>query len=335
MSAPRLAALALGLAVPSLACNSAPAPSAAQEPAKAEAPTKDGAAAGGGLKGLFGRKDVAWKFDFKDPTPGPRAPVTGAMLVELGLSRVADVTALTDRLGLKCGDTSIRGMMEERRKVERKRIEDAKARGEDAVTAASWLNYKSKREANPQVRYSCPKTDSTALSDRVRPPSNGRILFVFDSAEHPLRHVSYQRTYMAPAGDAALADYQDAVAYYTKVYGPPAKVPSRELPTPAADGTVEIPPTVNFDAEWNYSDLTVKVGLLRYADLITVAERVEVPHGIRPDAPRDGKTAPPPSPTAPPSPAAPAPATPAPSPAPAAPGAPAQPAAAPAPSGSP
>ena len=334
MSAPRLAALALGLAVPSLACNSAPAPSAAQEPAKAEAPTKDGAAAGGGLKGLFGRKDVEWKFDFKDPPPGPRAPVTGAMLVELGLSRVADVTALTDRLGLKCGDTSIRGMMEERRKVERKRIEDAKARGEDAVTAASWLNYKSKREANPQVRYSCPKTDSTALTDRVRPPSNGRILFVFDSDKHPLRHVSYQRTYKGSEAAAALADYQDAVAYYTKVYGPPAKVPSRELPTPAADGTVEIPPTVNFDAEWNYSDLTVKVGLLRYADLITVAERVEVPHGIRPDAPRDGKTAPPPSPAAP-SPAAPAPATPAPSPAPAAPGAPAQPAAAPAPSGSP
>ncbi|MDC0669473.1 hypothetical protein POL58_17085, partial [Nannocystis sp. ncelm1] len=167
---------------------------------------------------------------------------------------------------------------------------EARARGEDAVTSASLLDRKSKREANPQVRYSCPKTRSEQLTDRPRPPSEGRLLFVFDSAEHPLRHVSYQRTSKDPA--PALADYQDAVAFYTGVYGPPTRTPSRELPAPDADGAVEIPVATNFETEWAFSDLLVKVSLLRYASLITVGERVEVPPGIRPDAPRLGKPAP-------------------------------------------
>ncbi|PCC75116.1 hypothetical protein SAMN02745121_03676 [Nannocystis exedens] len=282
---PRTPALAclLGLA----ACGAGEAPPA---PAPAPAVQPTAAPTGSGLAGLFGRKQPEWRFDFKDPRPGPRAPVTAAMHAEVGLHRVADAEALAARLGLTCGDTSIRASMEGRRKAERKRIEEARARGEDAVTAASWLDRKSKREANPQVRFSCPKTRSEQLTDRPRPPSEGRLLFVFDSAEHPLRHVSYQRTAKDPA--PALADYQDAVAHYTRVYGPPTRVPARELPAPAPDGTIDIPVATNFETEWAFSDLLVKVSLLRYASLITVGERVEVPPGIRPDAPRLGKPAP-------------------------------------------
>lgn len=265
--------------------DSAPAPTPA-----AEAPAADGSSVGKGLAGLFGRKEHEWRFDFKEPGAGPRAPVTAALHSEVGLFRVADAEALTERLGLRCGDTSIRATMEGRRKVERKRLEEARARGEDAVSAASWLDHKSKREANPQVRYSCPKTRSEQLTDRPRPPSEGRLLFVFDSAEHPLRHVSYQRTSKDAA--PAITDYQDAVAYYTGVYGPPTRTPGRELPQPDAKGGVEIPVATNFETEWAYSDLLVKVTLLRYANLITVGERVEVPPGIRPDAPRLGKPAP-------------------------------------------
>ncbi|MCY0993192.1 hypothetical protein OV203_39000 [Nannocystis sp. ILAH1] len=283
VSSSRITALAglLGLA----ACGADEAPPA---PAPVVAPAA--APSGSGLAGLFGRKDPEWRFEFKDPKPGPRAPVTAAMHAEVGLHRVADAEDLVARLGLTCGDTSIRASMEGRRKAERKRIEEARARGEDAVTAASWLARKSKREANPQVRFSCPKTRSVQLTDRPRPPSEGRLLFVFDSADHPLRHVSYQRT----AKDAvpALADYQDAVAHYTRVYGPPTKVPARELPQPDANGAIDIPVATNFETEWAFSDLLVKVSLLRYASLITVGERVEVPPGIRPDAPRLGKPAP-------------------------------------------
>jgi hypothetical protein len=235
-------------------------------------------------------EEPEWRLEFKDPRPGPRAPVTAAMHAELGRHRVADIEALTARLGLTCSDTSIRAMMEGRREAERKRVEEARARGEDAVTAASWLARKSKREANPQVRYSCPKTRSEQLTDRPRPPSEGRLLFVFDSAEHPLRHVSYQRTSKDPA--PALADYQDAVAYYTGVFGPPTRTPARELPEPDAGGAVEIPVATNFETEWAFSDLLIKVSLLRYSGLITVGERVEVPPGIRPDAPQLDKPAP-------------------------------------------
>lgn len=304
MTAPRLAVLALVLA----ACAQKPEPDAQAQPQEA-APADS---AGKDWGSVFGRgKDPEWKFDFKDPPPGARAPVTRAFHLELGQAMFPDAEALTKRLGLVCGDTSIRAMMDARRVAERKRIDEAKARGEDAVTAASWLNRKSKREANPQIRYSCVKTDSDKLGDRVRPPTQGRLLFVFDSAEHPLRHASFQRT--GKDTRAAILDYEDAVAYYTGVYGPAHKTPDRELPKPDAQGAVELPPATNFEHEWNYSDLTIRVGILRFNDMITVGERVEVPHGIRPDAPRLGKTdAPPAPPPAPPAAApadAPAPAT--------------------------
>lgn len=286
--APVLLAACLALLA---ACGSADTEPVAPTPA-AEAPAAG--QAGKGLAGLFGRKEVEWSFKFKEPGPGPRAPVTAALHSELGLTRFADAEALTARLGLRCGDTSIRATMEGRRTAERKRIEDARARGEDAITAASWLDHKSKREANPQVRYSCPKTPSEQLTDRPRPASEGRLLFVFDSAEHPLRHVSYQRTSKETA--AAIADYADAVAYYTGVFGPPTRTPTRELPVPDAGGALELPVATNFETEWSFSDLLVKVSILRYASLITVGERVEVPPGIRPDAPRLGKTDPAPEP---------------------------------------
>jgi hypothetical protein len=318
MSARRLAALALVLA----ACAQKPESDAQAQPQPEGAPAAE---PGKDWGSLFGRgKEPEWKFDFKDPPAGERAPVTRAFHLELGQAKFPDAEALTRRLGLVCGDTSIRAMMDARRVAERKRIEEAKARGEDAVTAASWLNRKSKREANPQIRYSCVKTDSAALGDRVRPPTQGRLLFVFDSADYPLRHASYQRT--GKDTRAAILDFDDAVAYYTGVYGPAHKTPDRELPRPDDRGVVELPPATNYEYEWNYADLTVRVGILRFNDMITVGERIEVPHGIRPDAPRLGKSTPDAAITPPAAPSTPPPAAPS-TPPPAAPAAPAQPAA--------
>jgi hypothetical protein len=225
-----------------------------------------------------------WTFDFKDPPAGPRAPTYAAFNVTVGTTKFSEIGPLVERLGLDCGDTSIRAMMDRRREKELARIDAAKARGEDAVTAASWIDRRSKREANPQVRYSCPKITADKLGDRTRAPSTGRLLYVFDSVDHPVRHASYQRTHQNHA--EALADFNETLAALTTIYGPPTRPMKSELPRPAADGTVEFPSAVSFEATWEYGDLLVRANILRYGKLVTVGERVEVPHGLRPDAPQ-------------------------------------------------
>lgn len=276
-----------------LACQapSQPTPAAATAPSKpVEEPTK---------KPL--KEAAEWAFEFKDPPAGPRAPTYNAFNVQLGTSKYDDVSALVGKLGLDCGDTSIRAMMDRRRDKEQKRMDEAKQNGEDAVTSASWMNRRSKREANPQVRFSCPKISAGQVGDRARLASNGRLLYVFDSVDYPVRHASYQRTHQDHA--AALKDFQDTVAALTKIYGPPTKPATGELPTPDKDGKVEFPSAINYDVSWEWSDLLVRTNILRYGKLVTVGERVEVPHGLRPDAPRFGAGAKPPEPLPTPTPA--------------------------------
>lgn len=291
-------ALALCLAGP-LAC-SEPAPATPPPPdanKPTDTPTKNAGSAANPLAGLAsllpGQKPPEWKYDFKDPGPGARAPVTLAFEAEIGSSMFPEVEALTTMRGYTCGDTSIRAMMDKRREVEKARIADAKARGEDAVTAASWVDKRSKREANPQLRYSCTKMTSDQLVDRPRVASSGRLLYIFDDATYPLRHASYQRTHKDQA--LALKDFEDTLAHLTRVYGPPTRTFKAELPKPDADGKVEFPTAMNFETSWEFADLLARVNVLRYGDLVTIGERVEVPHGLRPDAPRfvDGKLLPP------------------------------------------
>jgi hypothetical protein len=288
-----------GLACCASACNTPPAqPAPAAEPAKTAEPTKSAA-------------PDTWSFDFKEPGPGPRAPQTVAFGATVGVSMFPEVEALVKQRGLSCADTSVRAMMDRRREAEKAKVADAKARGEDAVTAASWVNKRSKREANPQLRFSCPTITAEQLGDRPRPPSSGRLLYVFDDATYPLRHTSYQRTHKDHA--AALLDFQDTVAALTAIYGPPGKPLKTELPQPDAEGKLEFPNATNFEIAWDYADLAVRANVLRYGDLVTVGERIEVPHGIRPDAPKLAGSAasapaaaPAPSTTPSPTPAAPA-----------------------------
>lgn len=273
--------LACGASI--LACSAAPSePAKATEPTKTTEPTKPA---------------PDWSFDFKDPGPGPRAPTTAAFNAVVGVSMFAEVEALVKQRGLQCADTSVRAMMDRRREAERARVADAKARGEDAVTSASWVNKRSKREANPQLRFSCPTITADQIGDRPRPPSTGRLLYVFDDAVYPLRHSSYQRTHKDHA--AALLDFQDTVAALTATYGPPSKPLKTALPQPDADGKLEFPNATNFEIAWDFADLAVRANILRYGDLVTVGERLEVPHGVRPDAPRLGATATTPTATTP------------------------------------
>jgi len=170
--------------------------------------------------------------------------------------------------------------MQEKREAE---LAKAAERGEDAVSSASWVKKKSKREGNPQIRFSCPDTPAAAIGDRPRPPSTGRFLLVLDSDELPLRHASYQRTHDDHA--LALADFDDAVAAFSATYGPPTGR-TGELPRPDEGGRVHFPPAKTFEIRWEYADLLIKVTALQFGrQRVTIGERVEVPHGVRPDAP--------------------------------------------------
>lgn len=270
--------LALILACGTLACGTGtPDATPSAEPAKSTEAEKSADAAAP-------KAADTWTFDFKEPGPGPRAPQTTAFGAVVGASMFAEVEAPLKQRGLECANTSVRAMMDRRRAVETAKVADAKARGEDAVTAASWVNKRSKREANPQLRFSCPDITSDQIGDRPRPPSKGRLLYVFDDESYPLRHSSYQRTHKDHA--AALLDFQDAVAALTAIYGPPGKSPRTPLPQPDKDGKLEFPNATNFEIAWDFADLAVRVNVLRYGDLVTVGERIEVPHGIRPDAPK-------------------------------------------------
>ncbi|MEZ4452201.1 MAG: hypothetical protein R3B09_22235 [Nannocystaceae bacterium] len=227
--------------------------------------------------------EIPSPLEFRDADPGPRSPVTKIFGVDLGATHHTEVEAMTQRLGLKCSDTSIRAMMESKREAERKKMAE---RGEDAVSSASWMKKKSKREANPQIRYSCPKVQSQELTDRARPPSTGRLLYVFDSADHPVRHVSYQRSHTDH--EAAYADLEDSINAMTAIFGDPTgdrgQLPER------VDGKVTFAPNRQYEVRWEYSDVVVRVTAIQFGpNKVTIGERVEVPHGVRPDAPQIGR----------------------------------------------
>ncbi|HGG56794.1 MAG TPA: hypothetical protein ENK31_03240 [Nannocystis exedens] len=228
--------------------------------------------------------EIAAPLEFRDPDPGPRAPVTRAFGGELGRSTYETIKAMVEAQGLTCKDTSIRAMMEAKRA--KAKAEQAK-KGTDAVSSAS-LNKKSKREKNPQVRFSCPSVTSDQLNDRNRPRSRGRLLFVFDSDKHPLRHVSYQRSHANHT--AALDDYEDSVKAMTELYGEPTSTRG-EPPKRDKDGTATFPPSRSLELRWDFSDLSIRVTAIHFGRKVTVGERIEVPHGIRPDAPALGKPA--------------------------------------------
>ncbi len=270
----------------------------AQQKNPAEAATPAGASKSGKLF-----EDIAAPLEFRDPDPGPRAPVTMAFGGELGRSTYEAIKAMVETQGFNCKDTSIRAMMEAKRAKARAKQAES---GADAVSSAS-LNKKSKREKNPQVRFSCPSVTSEELGDRTRPRSRGRLLFVFDSDKHPLRHVSYQRSHANH--NAALDDYEDSVKAMKNLYGEPTSTRG-EAPKRAKDGTATFPPSRSLEQRWDFSDLSIRVTAIHFGRKVTVGERIEVPHGIRPDAPILGKPAA--DPSAKPTAAVPPPAEPAP-----------------------
>lgn len=218
--------------------------------------------------------------DFEELGSGPRAPATALFGLEVGKSTFADVQALEARAKLSCKDTSARALMKQMRAMKKKEREEKAAQGiEVDATSSASSKKKSPMEKNPQVRYSCEDTEAAQLTDRAR-GGKGRVLFVLDSPEHPVRHASFRRNHLLP--DSAWRDATDTLAALTKVYGEPTSV---QRPIPDAPSPNVFPLYVQSRYAWEYADLKVMLDVMGTPRGINVHEAIEVPWPVRSDAP--------------------------------------------------
>jgi hypothetical protein len=220
---------------------------------------------------------------FVEPGPGPRAPASDLLGAKVGFSRLDEVKSTTTARSLSCSDRGVRAMMSELREKKREEIARAEAKGTpDAVTGASIVKRRTARDDNPQVRWNCNETPSSALRDRTRPPSQGRALFVFDDDRAPLRHASYQRNHRDWA--SAVADFRDALAALSQRFGRPAEKGTRTGTALAAESP--LPKYGRSEAEWRFSDVVASVSVANLGGHgYSVSEVVEVPWPVRADAP--------------------------------------------------
>ena len=222
---------------------------------------------------------------FEEMGDGPRAPTSSGFGVEVGVTSLSDVLAYSDSRGMTCEDTSVRALMKKMREKKRQELKEKEASGEaaDGESGASWLNKKSPKEKNPQVRLSCPDTSAETIGDRQRPEVDGRLLFVFDSPELPLRHVSYRR--LQRDHQRAFADFSSATDAMVSLYGEPTDVMGEVTGEADADGFIfsKLRPVKR---EWNFADVHVKVTALNFGTRgVDILESVEVPLPVRSDAP--------------------------------------------------
>jgi hypothetical protein len=214
---------------------------------------------------------------FIDVPEGPRAPNHAFLGLEVGKSTVEEAEVLYRGLGVECGQSSFRALMESKRKQTIKAMEAAKAAGgdPDAVSGASLVNYRSKKERNPQVRLACEHVPLASFKDRERASGDDLYwLIIFDSPKHPLRHTSISRRLK----DTAFAEeeWRDAVEAMTRKFGAPTtlRAPGDKPGIPFGPGTV-------YTASWKFADLEAEVKALRIGDDIRFSETVEVPWPVR------------------------------------------------------
>lgn len=219
--------------------------------------------------------------EFEQPDPQlERAPSSMALGVEVGVVSLEALLRELETRALACDDTGIRASVERLREYKRRQL--AEAADPDAVSGASILYRRSKKERNPQIRLAC-SVDSLAQVEPSagagRPRVPGRALFVFDSPAYPLRHASLRRTYQT--GEAAALDLRETASRFEAIYGEPS---SRRgtIPLPG-DAPAKLEP---IRLEWRYADLLVQVSATSFGKLTSVDERVEVPWPIRSDAPQ-------------------------------------------------
>ena len=205
----------------------------------------------------------------------PKAPSKDGLSTTVGTTSFEDMKALAAKTGLRCKDASPAAQVKQMKK---KRAEKMAAAGKspDAIASASW-NRETAHERITQIRWSCPSTASTTLTDYQRAPSSGRVLFIFDSLQHAVRHVSFGRRHKSPK--TALEDILTSTAAYEKRFGKPHIV-KHDLPAQATDDFT-LPAATNVLREWQFGDLRVKVEAFSLdGSNIRVYEMVEVPAGM-------------------------------------------------------
>jgi hypothetical protein len=255
----------LGLVLALAACRKEPEPERVEEAvqAKAEPPA------------VSGTPSVNSELP-----PGPRAPTTAAFGLTVGKSTRAEADARMKSLGVECSDTGPRALMESMREKKKAELEEAtKTSDADAVSGASVLGKKSKKEKNPQIRLSCPDVRMSQLGVERVADAPGRALIIFDGPEAPLRHVGSRRSHAELS--TAVADAEEAVAAWTALLGPPTTTRG----DPAGLAPPE-PTETSARWEWTFADYHVRVGILSIGGKrFSVSERAEVPMRIRADAP--------------------------------------------------
>lgn len=249
--------------------NARPAAEAAEDPGTS-------AEAAPGPKKIWQRKKRA-------PGAGPRAPFKGALGVQVAGMTLAGAKAHTARLGLECRDL---GMKASKERIKARIAAEAKAQPEQPTTDATSSASKKKGggAGNPQVRWACSKVPTLALADRTRPDATGRLLFVFDDPDTPLRHVSLSHSMADHA--AALKDVQAAVAFYTATFGEPTKQPS-DLPKPDAEGKVVFQKLMPYNYTWAFADFEISLRAMSPGGSVNVQEGGAVPHEVWVVPPRD------------------------------------------------
>jgi hypothetical protein len=266
----------LGLAA-TPACRDESAPAVSEKQPAAAAPTP---AAGPGPAtrpeaGSTRRPAVELTWDQSRP-PAPGKQGFG---LAVGQASWAEVQAHAAKLGLTCSDASPAAVSRAAREARLARMQaEAREKGTvpDIVSAASAARP-SRYEAIPQVRYSCQDTPGARLPDFARPAAQGRLLFVLDSAGHPLRHVSFQRTHDTQA--LALADLLATVDAYRARLGEP-QVVQQDLPARPGQA-YDFPALTHVVREWQFKDFRVKVAALRgTTGKVILYENVEVPAAV-------------------------------------------------------
>jgi hypothetical protein len=220
--------------------------------------------------------------EFVEPDSAlPRAPSNLVFGVAIGAIDLEQLDRHLVALGVVCDDTGVRALVQKMR--ENKAAELAQADDPDAVSGASIVHRRSKREKNPQIRLSCPVASLQAIDPTRQPTPAGRALFVFDSPEHPLRHASMRRNH---PGDergrgSAVRDFEAALAVYRERFGEPTQVRGfvPEFEEELLDRLEPI------SMRWRHSDLLVEITLHDFGKNVSVDERVEVPWPVEADAP--------------------------------------------------
>ena len=265
-----LAVVLVALILP--ACRASDRGDSGQEPAaRDDTPTAAPDPAVEARKPVTAAEKYAPKWDQSKP-PAPDKDMLGLTMGEASLDAVK---ARAAAMNLRCKDASPAAMVKQMKEARREKMR-AEGKSPDVIASASW-NKESAHERMTQVRWSCPGAASVWLTDYPRKVSNGRVLFVFDSPQHAVRHASFGRRHSS--GKAAAEDLLHSAAAYDKRLGK-AHIVKNPLPEtiPAGFG---FPAVTNVLFEWQFGDLRAKVeGFSADGKVTRIYEMIEIPVGV-------------------------------------------------------